>query len=390
MEVLQALFRVGVDPRLLNRQNNRADAYLTDNPQLVALCRGYGQGIWAAIEDSDIPETERLIQGFIKVDCKHNSNKSLLDKARDRECPPLLHILATYQVTIEFVHSVLACDWQRAELIYQYQHPFLKINAFDATHRLTWLRTTNRTCSKSLLELCLDTHSPRPWTILFDSPSMKIDANALCTDGLPLFFHCFDQHLTKAARTYLLMNANIYTKSSRGEIFLFHLVHLYSEQENDEYLRLFRSILYLHPLLLCQRNEHDRTLIDEIQLASPTLYPRLQTFYQTIFNLLMRQLTDTVVMEHFILSHFGYHLLMMLRNKHLPMSRDVYQLICAMKLNRGLPLLMTELNQAIASDDFIKFESIFKKKPNIYHARDWSGRTCAHLAVLHHRHDLLR
>ena len=387
---VQALFRVGVDPRLLNHKDKRADAYLTDNPQLATLCQGYGQGIWAAIESSNVQETERLIQGFIKVDCKHNSNKSLLDKARDRDCPDLLHILANNQVTIEFAHSILACDWQRAELIYQYQHRFLKINALDSIHRLTWLRATNRACSKSLLELCLDTHSPRPWTILFDSPTMKIDVNALCTDGLPLFFHCFDQHLTKSARTYMLTNANMYTKSSRGETFLFHLVHLYSQEEKDDYLRLFRTILHLHPLLLCQRNEHDRTLIEAIQLTSPTIHPRLQTFYQTIFKLLVRQLTDIVVIEYFVLSHFGYHLLMMLRNKHLPMDRDVYRLVCSIKLNRGLPALMAELNQAIATDDLIKFQSLFKKKANIHHARDWSGRTCAHLAVLHRRHEILR
>jgi len=57
------LFRVGVDPRIVNHEGKTADAYLGDNPQLETLYKGYGDGIWTAIETSNIPETERLIKG---------------------------------------------------------------------------------------------------------------------------------------------------------------------------------------------------------------------------------------------------------------------------------------------------------------------------------------
>jgi hypothetical protein len=57
------LFRVGVDPRIVNHEGKRADAYLGNNPQLEAFYKGYGDGIWAAIEANNIEETERLIQG---------------------------------------------------------------------------------------------------------------------------------------------------------------------------------------------------------------------------------------------------------------------------------------------------------------------------------------
>ena len=59
----KALFRIGVDQRILNKQGKRADDYLEDNPQLMALFDGYGEGIWAAIETSNIQEVERLIKG---------------------------------------------------------------------------------------------------------------------------------------------------------------------------------------------------------------------------------------------------------------------------------------------------------------------------------------
>ncbi|CAF1667014.1 unnamed protein product, partial [Rotaria sordida] len=194
LDLVQALFRVGVDPRILNKEEKAADAYLEDNPQLTALYAGYGEGIWAAIEMNNIQEAERLIKGFIKVDCKHNNNQTLLDKARNLNCTQIIRSLADYQVTIEFVHSILACDWERTTLIHQYEGQFIKINIFDSIHTFTWARTINRTYSKSILEFCLDTKSLEPFEIIFNSSILKskIDVNILCTDGLPFYFHMFE------------------------------------------------------------------------------------------------------------------------------------------------------------------------------------------------------
>jgi hypothetical protein len=64
---IKALFRVGVDQRIVNKQGKTADAYLEDNPQLIALYEGYGDGIWSAIETSNIQETERLIKGKLLI-----------------------------------------------------------------------------------------------------------------------------------------------------------------------------------------------------------------------------------------------------------------------------------------------------------------------------------
>jgi hypothetical protein len=60
---IKALFRIGVDQRIVNKQGKTVDAYLEDNPQLIAVYNGYGEGIWSAIETSNIQETERLIKG---------------------------------------------------------------------------------------------------------------------------------------------------------------------------------------------------------------------------------------------------------------------------------------------------------------------------------------
>ncbi len=61
--IFKALFRIGVDQRIVNKQGKTADAYLEDNPPLIALYNGYGEGIWKAIETSNIQEAERLIKG---------------------------------------------------------------------------------------------------------------------------------------------------------------------------------------------------------------------------------------------------------------------------------------------------------------------------------------
>ena len=60
---IKALFRVGVDLRIVNHEGKTADAYIGDNAQLEALCKCYGEGIWSAIETNNVQETERLIQG---------------------------------------------------------------------------------------------------------------------------------------------------------------------------------------------------------------------------------------------------------------------------------------------------------------------------------------
>ncbi|CAF4849901.1 unnamed protein product, partial [Rotaria sp. Silwood2] len=61
--LIQALFRVGVDPGIVNHEGKTANTYIKNNPQLTTLYKGYGEGIWAAIESSNIQETERLIKG---------------------------------------------------------------------------------------------------------------------------------------------------------------------------------------------------------------------------------------------------------------------------------------------------------------------------------------
>ena len=47
----------------MNYEGKTADAYLGDNPQLQALYKSYGDGIWAAVEASNASETERLVKG---------------------------------------------------------------------------------------------------------------------------------------------------------------------------------------------------------------------------------------------------------------------------------------------------------------------------------------
>ncbi|CAF1255872.1 unnamed protein product [Rotaria sordida] len=385
---VEALFRVGVDPRIVNYEGKTANTYIKNNPQLAALYKGYGEGIWAAIEVSNIQETERLIKGFIKVDCKYNSNKSLLDKARDLNCTSILNILADYQVTNEFLHSILACDWNRTSIIYEYDNKFLKLNSFDSIHRLTCIRT----CSKSLLEYCLNTYSSKPFEILFNNSSIiNIDVNILCTDGLPVFFHCFNDFISNDIRKIILLNSNMYIKSSKGETFLFYLIYLYTKNENQEYLNLFLNILYHYPLLLTQRNQQEQTIIEYIEFTtSIEIYNKLRPFYNAIMNVLIRQLKKKFIIKQFILNHFGYYLLIFFQNKNLQMTKYVYNLLCSLKLYKGLPVLIIDLKQSITDDNFMKLKNIFKIEPNIFYAKDSFGRTCAHLAVLHQRYIILK
>ncbi len=315
-----------------------------------------------------------------------------MDKARDLNCPQIIRILADYQVTIEFIHSILACDWDRASLIHQYEGEFIKVNASDSTHIFTWARPANRTYSKSLLEFCLDTKSSEPFELIFNSSILqsKIDVNVLCTDGLPFFFHIFDKYFSDNIQKYILSKANLNIKSSKGETFLFHLVHLYDQNGNKQYVNTFNDILNNQPLLLTQRNEQGRTIVDEIELTSTLSYNKLRIFYNTIKDVLINQMQNDTIIERFVLNGFGYHLLLLFNDDNLQLPKYSNDLLRSVKFQQGLPGLMNDLIEAISNDNLGIIQNIFKIKPNIYFTKDWSGRTCAHLAVLHRRREILK
>ena len=132
-----------------------------------------------------------------------------MDIANDTNSTEIIHILADYQVTTEFIHSILAFDWERASVIHQFDSQFIKINANDSIHTLTWIRTANRTYSKYVLEFCLDTNSLDLMELIFHSTILrsKIDVNILCTDGLPFYFHMFNKCFSDSIRQYIFANA---------------------------------------------------------------------------------------------------------------------------------------------------------------------------------------
>jgi len=183
----------------------------------------------------------------------------------------------------------------------------------------------------------------------------------------------------------------MFIKSSKGETFLFYLIYLYIENENKEYLNVFKNIVYNHPLLLSQRNEQEQTIIEYIELTtSIVIYNKLRPFYDAIMDILLIQLQRNSIIERFILNNFGYYLLIFFKNKSLPMTKYVYNLLHSLKLNRGLHISISNMIQAIIDDDFVRLKKVFKMKSNIYYAKDSFGRTCAHLAVLYQRYFLLK
>ncbi|CAF1328391.1 unnamed protein product, partial [Didymodactylos carnosus] len=396
-DVIQALFRIGVDPRIKNKEQKTADWYLEDNTQLVSLYEAYGQGIWAAIEENNFKLAEKLIKGFIKVDCKHvSSSNTLLEKAQELKNLQLINLLSEYQVTNEFVHSILANDFDRMLLIHKYQFQFIKVNAYDSLLTRTWYTTSNRTIPRSLLEVALQTQSPIPVTPLLE---LKADVNVLGSDGYPLFFHAFAKSMT-TIRTNILEHARINTKSFKGETILFYLIHLackdkYSIQ-NDSY---FRDIICQHPLLLADRNESGRTIIDEIELTPAPWYDKLKVFRRTIDDCLFDLMKEKLVIEKLLLAGFGCHLLLVrssATNSETLLQRAEYLGLknvveCLNTLPKyGLSAMITDLRQAVRMDDLTRIQDLFSVKDNIHYSKDWNGRTIAHLAILYKRPTILQ
>ena len=259
----------------------------------------------------------------------------------------------------------------------------MQINSSDSTHRLT--------DPKSLLEYCLDTHSSKPFEILFTSQITNIDVNILCTDGLPFFFHCFDESISTDVRQYILFNSNMYIKSKKGETFLFHLIYIYSQDENKEYLNVFLNIIQNYPLLITHRNEQEQTVVEYMEMTTSKLvYQQLRPFYNAIMEKLILQLKNDSIIEQFILNDFGYLLILFYKDKTLQMTKHAYYLLRSLKVHQGLPVLISNFKQSIIDDDLAKLKNILKIKSNIYHAKDSFGRSCAQLAVLYQRYTILR
>ena len=315
-----------------------------------------------------------------------------MDRARDINCVQIIQFLADCQATIEFIHSIFACDWRRASLLNQYEGSSIKINVSDSIHRLTWLRTSNRAYSKYILEVCLDTNSSEPFELIFNSSILKskVDVNIMCTDGLPFFFHMFHTCFSNNIRQFILSNANLSLKTSKGETFLFHLIRLYDQCENDEYLNAFNNILNNEPLLVAERNEQGRTIVDHLELLPSLSYHRLRIFYDAVKDILIKQLTNNLLIERLVLNGFGYHLLLYFADESVQLSKFANNLLYSLKCRRGVPALIHDLTQAIVDNDLAKVKDIFRLKSNICFAKDWWGRTCTHLAVLYGDHQILQ
>lgn len=52
-----------MDPSITNREGKKAGDYIKDNSRLAEFYKCYGEGVWTAIETSNIEETERLVKG---------------------------------------------------------------------------------------------------------------------------------------------------------------------------------------------------------------------------------------------------------------------------------------------------------------------------------------
>jgi len=300
----------------------------------------------------------------------------------------MIHLVAEHQVTNEFLHSILAFDWQRASIIYQHERQFLKINSFDTIHRLTFIRTY----SKSIIEHCFDCQTIEPWEIIFAYPIDSLNVNISFTDGQPFYFHCLNSILfTNEMRKKIIGCSNVFKKSSTGETFLFLLIRKYIENGDEIYLKLFTNIISEYPVTISLRNEYEQTIFELIYFQqTKDNFLKLRPFIQVMKTILIKQLTNNSAIEKLIFNYFGYFLLFIFKNQTLTMTKYVHHLLNSLKTNQDLIKSIQLLKQTIIDNDLTKFKSLFPYKSNIHNAKDSFGRTCAHLVVLYRRYEFFR
>ncbi|XP_013406684.1 ankyrin-1 [Lingula anatina] len=109
--LVNALFKVGVDPTITNKEGNTAGDYVPDDESstLYATFEMLFPGLWKAVEDGEADKVEELLDYWCKID-QVKFRKSILEMAREKENERIVECLEKAGRTNEMVHSALGGD----------------------------------------------------------------------------------------------------------------------------------------------------------------------------------------------------------------------------------------------------------------------------------------
>ena len=347
-------------------------------------------------------------------------SKTSMDKNNE-----ILDLLKKHKHSNEFIHAIYAIDVNRMRRTYE-QHlttnPDFNPNMADISYCFTWFKPSYRNLPKFLLEIALETSNDAIIEFLL---SIDCDVNCLNSQtGNPLYFLAFEKKYS-SFKTNLLKNANFFVKNYRAQSVLFHIIELYVslyeennvEAKKDAQVLVddFRAIITNAPLLITHRDQENNTYTEMIITLAPNNYKKALVFLRETSDLILKILNEKnyEIFQRMIYQSYG----LILMNSFIFLNdgnnssnkNETTQTTQHLSLSNAIKLkkyiLDNDLKELLARSE--TFENNYSHKIHAFNAiikigdleavkkclntegnsflitsRDYSGRSCLHLAVL--------
>lgn len=349
-----------------------------------------------------------LQKGFVKINTFKKEQK-LSDYVRDRCVKNKVNIqnlIGKYGQIIDFVHSIYALDFElvRNFAIEEKFDP----NMADFSYCFSWFKPICRNIPKFLLEICIETKQIEIIRYLLLNGSDVNLPNS--RTGNPLYFSAFDPELVEI-KEEIMSKANLNVKNLNGQSVLFYLVDLFLNEnvhEKNYLIKSFVEILNRHPMLLTHRDQEETTLIEEIISKNPSDFKKSIVFLREISNfilMLLEKRNFKIFQEMFYQS---YGLVLLNTPIYLSSNYDLETIsfedyIEANNLKEIKIYLKKIIDSnfvenankfimAICNGDLNFIKELFKLEKNysLLKIRDYSGRSCLHLACLYGQSHIIK
>ena len=322
-------------------------------------------------------------------------------------------LLNKHKLSSDFVHAIIAMDVNRVQAVFEQLKDDFNPNMTDLSYCFSWFKPSYRNLPKFILEVGIETEC-EPIVELLLTHGCNVNFLNSKT-GNPLYYFAFVKKYSRF-KSALLKNANYNIKNYRGQSVLFYLIYLYIHInfEDDQntaaatdaqiILEHFRDIISKNTMLLTHRDQDCQTLTEMIITLEPNYYKKALAFLKEISDFLLNALSEKnlKIIQKMIYHSYG---LVLMSSCIFPKDADITSLTVKNSVTLDEYILDNNLfefihNSKSFENDFlykiyefnaaIRYgdENSVRKHINengdkfLIATRDYSGRSCLHLAVL--------
>ena len=346
------------------------------------------------------------------MDIIGNNNMSLSEYAQIHHTKntEILKILNEYKQSNNFIHSMLALDIDRMNMILDNGlRSKLNPNIADNSYVFTWYRPINRNIPKFLFESALNTKAIEIIEILL---KLNCDVNLPnSVNGDPFYFYAFNNEYSMIKQK-LLVNANFEVKNTKGRSVLFHILLNYLRNANNSEILVnlikdFKEILLKHVCLVYQRDHEGCTLVETIISLPSEQYKQGLIFLKLINNFIFEEIFENKNFNQFLEFIYNGYSLILVNSKFDSNKGDkdneklininLFEYIkenCDDEFNKYTKFyldanffkILNNFNKFIKTGDLDSLKRLIltdNLKQSLIFFKDYGGRSCLHIAVLY-------